>query len=482
MSLYDPEFDGFDDEPEEDMEATLRRMRKLLRKRKKNPGMGYYIEPDELDEVVEYCIRRENYQEALEFCDLLLEFTPYSIEGWQKKGYILLNLQLYDESIAIFERILSESPSNTEALLNLALAYEKAGEYEKSLKAVNILYTLEPTEDVLFQKGLILQSNKKFDEAIAVFKLLLDSSFYAKEANEEIGNIYLIKANYKLSLEYYQRAIELDPMDAGNWYAAGICYYYMERFYKAIDCLNNCIALDEKHPFAYQYLGNSYIGLGRFKQALRFYFKSKAYDGGNPAVSVNIGIIYGAIGDYESAIIYFKEVLKLDKKYLPAYIGLGICYKSLGKTQLAKRWLEKALEISPKSADVWNEKAKLHAELFEISQAIFSFEKSIKFSNFFPPFVYEYSQFLIKIGALRRAKNELEQLLEINPKFSEPYYMLAKIEARLNQYKNCFSNLKRAIELEPRKFADFQQEFPSLLNKNVFRRFEEGLNPGLFTV
>lgn len=482
MSLYDPEFDGFDDEPEEDMEATLRRMRKLLRKRKNNPEMGYYIEPDELEELVEYCIRRENYKEALEFCDLLLEFAPYSIEGWQKKGYILLNLQLYDESIAIFERILSESPSNTEALLNLTVAYERAGEYEKSIKAVNMLYTLEPTEDILFHKGLILQSSKRLDEAISVFKLLLDSPTYAKEANEEIGNIYLIKSDYKLSLGYYRRAIEFNPMDEDNWYAAGLCYYYMERFYKAIDCFNNCIALDKRYTLAYQYLGNSYISLGRLKQALNFYFQSKAYDWGNPTVSVNIATVYGELGDYESAILYFKEALKFDKKYIPAYIGLGICYKNLGKTQIAKRWLEKALEISPKSADVWNEKAKLHAELLEISQAIFSFEKSIKFSSFFPPFVYEYSQFLIKIGALRRAKNELERLLEINPKFSEPYYILAKIEARLSQYKKCFLNLKRAIELEPRKYADFQQEFPSLLNKDIFRRFEEGLNPGLFAI
>lgn len=480
MSLYDPEFDGFDDEPEEDMEATLRRMRKLLRKRKKNSEMGYYIEPDELEELVEYCIRRENYKEALELCDLLLEFAPYSIEGWQKKGYILLNLQLYDESIAIFERILSESPSNTEALFNLTLAYERAGEYEKALKAVNTLYTLEPTEDVLFHKGLIFQSFKKFDEAINVFSSLLNSPTYAEEANEEIGNIYLIQANYKLSLEYFLRAIELNPMDEDNWYAAGLCYFYMERFYKAIDCFNNCIALDEKHSFAYLYLGNSYVGLGRFKQALKFYLMSRIYDWDNPTVFVNIGTIYGELGDYESAILYFKDALKLDRKYLPAYIGLGICYKNLGKTQLAKQWLEKALEVSPKSADVWNEKAKLHAELLEISQAIFSFEKSIKFSNSFPPFVYEYSQFLIKIGALRRAKNELERLLEIDPKFSEPYYILAKIEARLNQFKRCFSNLKKAIELEPRKFADFQKEFPSLLNKNIFRRFEEGLNPGLF--
>lgn len=480
MSLYDPEFDGFDDEPEEDMEATLRRMRNLLRKRKKNSEMGYYIEPDELEELVEYCIRRENYKEALELCDLLLEFAPYSIEGWQKKGYILLNLQLYEESIAIFERILSESPSNTEALFNLALAYERTGEYEKSLEAVNILYALEPTEDILFQKGLILQSGKKFDDAIGIFKLLLDSPTYAKEAYEEIGNIYLIQSNYKLSLEYYQRAIEFNPMDEDNWYAAGLCYYYMERFYKAIDCFNNCIALDKRYALAYQYLGNSYVGLGRLKQALKFYFQSKLYDWGNPDVNVNIGTIYGELGDYETAILYFKVALKFDKKYIPAYIGLGICYKNLGKTHIAKRWLEKALEISPKSADVWSEKAKLHAELLEISQAIFSFEKSIKFSNSFPPFVYEYSQFLIKIGALRRAKDELERLLEIDPKFSEPYYILAKIEARLNQFKKCFSNLKKAIALEPRKFADFQKEFPSLLNKNIFRRFEEGLNPGLF--
>ncbi len=480
MSYYDPEFDDFDDEPQENIEATLRRLRKILHKRKKNPEMEYYIEPNELEEVIEYCIQLENYKEALEFCNWLLEFSPFSTDGWQRKGYILLNLKRYEESISIFERLLSENPSDTEALLNLTLAYDKIGEFEKSLKAVNILYTLEPTEDILFHKGMILQSNKKYDEAINIFKRLLDSHSYAKEANEEIGYIYFMQADYNSSVKYYQHAVEFNPLDEDNWYALGLCYYYLGRFYKAIDCLNNCISLYEEHTLAYQFLGNSYASLGRLKQALRFYLKSIKYDNDNPAVYFNVGTIYGELGEFESAIEYFEDALEFDKKYISAYLGLGICYKNLGKAKLAKQWFEKAIEVSPRSADVWFERAKLHADLLEISQAIFSFEKSIKYSNFFPPFVYEYSQFLIKIGALKKAKNELELLLDINPEFAEPYYILAKIEARLNRYQSCFANLKKAIALEPKKFADFQNEFPSLLSNNTFRQFEEGLNPGLF--
>ena len=113
---FDDEYN--DSSSNENMDDKLKKWRRALRRTKRDRDDLPDIET--IEEIVEYCIEKERFDDGLEFCNLWLEYTPDAVEALQKKSYILLNLSKPKSAMEVIERALTIDPFDRECLITKA--------------------------------------------------------------------------------------------------------------------------------------------------------------------------------------------------------------------------------------------------------------------------------------------------------------------------------------------------------------------------
>ena len=121
------------------------------------------------------------------------------------------------------------------------------------------------------------------------------------------------------TIEYYTKAIELDPEYAAAYCGRGFAYYELDQ-YEAIDDFTKAIELDPQNALAY------------YNRGFAYYTKS---------------------GDYQEAIDDFTKAIELNPEYAAAYNNRGGAYRELGQYQKAIDDFTKAIELDPKDAEAY---------------------------------------------------------------------------------------------------------------------------------
>jgi tetratricopeptide (TPR) repeat protein len=123
MSIfYDDE--EFESTSNQDMEDKVRHYRQAILKGR---FQGSEVpDVDLLEGLVYYCLEKEKYEDALRFCKFWTEHIPYSSDGWQKLGYINLNLGKINDALDNFAQALLINPTDVDTLMHIAVTYTQA--------------------------------------------------------------------------------------------------------------------------------------------------------------------------------------------------------------------------------------------------------------------------------------------------------------------------------------------------------------------
>jgi tetratricopeptide (TPR) repeat protein len=120
---------------------------------------------------------------------------------------------------------------------------------------------------------------------------------------------------YQDALEYYDRALAIDP--------------------------DNVSALDGK--------GAALFYLGREEEAIVNFDRALAIDPDDTNALTNKGTALAGLGRYEEAIGYFDRILTIDPNYIPALVNKGAALGNLGRHQEAMEYFETASLIQESS-------------------------------------------------------------------------------------------------------------------------------------
>jgi superkiller protein 3 len=200
---------------------------------------------------------------------------------------------------------------------------------------------------------------------------------------------------YELAIEYYQKAIAIDPNYAAAYYKMGNAYgnlgntrgiikyfrkvaqgYIVARKIKEDDTsiIFLIIALvaalfaggyymispdtQKKIPEilsaeAYLTKGNNTYEKGSYELALKYYEQAIAIDPDYAAAYYNKGVAYDDLKDYCEAIRCYEKALAIDPNYAYAYYNMGIAYGNLGDTQKQIKNYRKAAQLGDEDAQKW---------------------------------------------------------------------------------------------------------------------------------
>lgn len=194
----------------------------------------------------------------------------------------------YDAAIAEMKKLVSAKPDR-EGWIALAQVYEKAKRFPEMAQAIDeaekLSKTKEDRETVYFMRGAMYERQKKYDEAEAAFRKVLEINPDNASALNYLGYMFADRGvRLQEALQLISKAVEREPGNGAYLDSLGWVYYRLSRYPEAETNLK--LALDKMSgdPTVHDHLGDVYLHQGKVKEAIaQWEMALKNWDASAPA-------------------------------------------------------------------------------------------------------------------------------------------------------------------------------------------------------
>ncbi|KYK34518.1 MAG: hypothetical protein AYK19_11950 [Theionarchaea archaeon DG-70-1] len=230
-----------------------------------------------------------------------------------------------------------------------------------------------------------LDDLEKSDENLCRFReLRRDDLKELSVIYNRLGEACFSKKKLENALEYFSKAIGLDPEYEKAYHNRGIVYYELERFEEAIADYNRVIELDPGYVLAYKNRGLVYLRLNQFEKAIADFDKAIEVDPGIAQAYNNRGWVYYRLNQFEKAIAEFDKAIELDPGLALAYDSRGDLYFRLKEFDRAIEDYSKAIKLDPEDAEPYYKRGLVYSELERSSEAVRDYTKAIEINSEYP--------------------------------------------------------------------------------------------------
>lgn len=177
-------------------------------------------------------------------------------------------------------------------------------------KAEGIIITDE-LKDALTAANKLFE-DKKYEEAIATYKSILEKYPDAFIINKNIGNTYFQMEQYDKAEQYYQKILEKDPGNNEAKLLIGNCYANRGQNDKALEWYGKIEFEKISDPTVLYNMGTNYYNLSKFEEALKYYKRSVELKNDFTDGLYQLGLTYLTLGNYKESIDAFESYLKYD--------------------------------------------------------------------------------------------------------------------------------------------------------------------------
>jgi len=233
---------------------------------------------------------------------------PSAIIGVQEgeKDYYELGMNFfqkgnYQKAIFFFEREILIHPKSKDVLYNLGIAYMNLGQTQKAIGYLSKVLEIDPEDNITSSvlnslKSDILNKKKIKQPVIHEIQKLegRNAEDYFKTARSLFG-----KENYESAIDYYKKAINLNPKLTEAWYELGIIYSIKGDIQNVIECNKKVVEIDPKFVDAWNFLGSAYIAVLKYQDALVCLKKAVEINPNFKESWRNMAIVYKILGDYQ---------------------------------------------------------------------------------------------------------------------------------------------------------------------------------------
>lgn len=189
--------------------------------------------------------------------------------------------------------------------------WKRDPETKINLKRAEGLILTDELKEML-NKGNELLDGRKYDEAAAAFRAILEKFSDAYLINKNIGNCYFALEKYEEAEAFYLKILEKDPRNFDAMLLIGNCYASRGQTDKAMEWYGK-IEFDKiNDPIVLYNVGTNYYNSSRFEEALKFYKRATELQADFADGLYQLGLTYLTIGSYPDSIATFEGYLKVD--------------------------------------------------------------------------------------------------------------------------------------------------------------------------
>jgi len=326
-----------------------------------------------------------------------------------------------------------QHPGSNSFKIREARLYAQEAKYEKALKILDDLDSLEKgNEELYFAKAEIYSLMDKHEESIAAYKKVLDTAERPEEILSNIAYEYESLNDYPNALRYLTKALELHPESEEFIQEIAFFFELTGREEEAIEFFGNFL---DRHPyskFAWFNLGIFYSNIELYEKAIEAYEFAVAID-----------------DEFASAISLYEETLKLEKPDAITYCYIGESWENLKDFDKALVYYNKALDMDDKLADAWGGVARVFVHQNMEKTAIKYYEKAIQLAPVQDDLKFELAILLLRNNHLERAASLFKEIVNHNGSYVEAWLNYSLVLALQEKFAEAIELLTRALKDNP---------------------------------
>ena len=257
----------------------------------------------------------------------------------------------YPEAAAEFQLALGLEPTNEDAGIGLAQAYEHEGKITEAEKAYQQAIQAHPNSRYSYNYfGMFYRRRKEYDQALQMYGKVIQISpeWYGTYVN--VGAIYVERGQFEKAIDPLQKSIAIRPSYPG-YVNLGAAYFGLNKFDDAAKAYEEAAKLDPQQQVTWANLGAALYYGGKKEQAIdperrsvELALKELKVNPHDPDVLSGLSGSYSMLGDRKNALLYLGEALQYGHNDKDILIDAAGVYNQLGETGLAVEWLGKAIQ------------------------------------------------------------------------------------------------------------------------------------------
>ncbi|MFC1633918.1 tetratricopeptide repeat protein [Planctomycetota bacterium] len=184
--------------------------------------------------------------------------------------------------------------------------------------------------------------------------LMLHRAFRRLDTQGIISTVLCNKAfildsqkKYNDALSFYQKAMKISSLDAGELNNMATTLHSLRRNDEALDAIRQSITLRPTYAPAHHNLGNILRDMQKQQEAIAAYEKAVALDDKLKEAWVNLGVCYYVSGADKKAVAALEKAHTLQPTDAQVLLHLGTAYGFVGETRKAQEALRRAIRLNP---------------------------------------------------------------------------------------------------------------------------------------
>jgi len=345
------------------------------------------------DSIRQHYEAAEAHRQAGNLAAAEVEYTSILTEGYGQLGKIYLAQKEYGRAATALEGATLYVPDSEAVLIDLAIAYFDAEQYDKALAAAGKVVSRNP-------------------QSIG--------------AHHMAGKSYFMLGDFARSISDLQTALKLAPNDYDIAYTLGLAYLKQHQFAPAKKIYDRMLEQLGDRPQLRIIFGRAYRETSFLPEAIAEFRHAVVLDSRFPRAHYYLGLTYllkdGVVKINEAAEEFKIELSEHPDEFLANYY-LGIVYSIERKWELAINLLQKASRIQPDNPDPYFHLGQAYQAVEKQDLAIEALQKTIRLNPYLSHNDYQVTtahyrlgQSLVKIGRTREGQEELQTAAELKAK------------------------------------------------------------------
>jgi tetratricopeptide (TPR) repeat protein len=292
--------------------------------------------------------------------DKAYRYNPNSKPIVTELANALLALRRYGQAREKFQQLEKMGETNPALYKQLLTLSYNTKQFDDALAYAEKLTQADPAEKVNYYIGRIHYDRDNYGLALKH----LQAAEKEEPANAEvpylIARSYADMMNFKLSVPYFLKAIELDSAKSHWVYELGLICYGMHADKEALKYI--LLAAEKGYPRDNDYmenLGIAYLNVGNVEEGLKIMKEMLAKRPSDMNILNMVAETYYYTGKYKDAIDYWDRVLSYDKTNAQALYMIGMSYQKKGEKEKGMALCDKAIEMDPSLSNYKHKKMQV---------------------------------------------------------------------------------------------------------------------------
>ena len=434
----------------------------------KRSGVFAYFDVEEFLMIVDYYMRHDMQNKAVEACETALKTHGQEPELLLKRAQIHVHQGKAKTALKMIMPLEPLLRDDYEFYLTKASALLQLGKDEQSFincfkQALELSSDVDPEEreDIFLSIGEMLENGQFYKPALSIYKVA------AREFPDNIDFLFKLGVCYENldrideSLDAYNRAIDLDPFSECAWYNIGIAYNRINEFDKAIEAYNYALALDPTFYDALFNKGNTCCNAGLYKEGMECYQEYLKTYPNSVSAQCYVGECLFHLGRVEESERCFDSIITLFSDYADAWFGKAMILGVREDYPAAIKTMKKVIEIDPEYDAAWYQLGRLYAADNNFEDSAEAYREALKINHYDVNFWEGLALTYYMMDDIKSAIRVLIDGLDYLPDDSVLLYALAAVYQLVGLKDECLQNFRKAYSQDPDLCEHFTNIVPA---------------------